>query len=81
MDFLIKYGKRVAVLRPDDPQAAIAHALKAQRTQTWSNFPGKTTFVGYMAGDGRKVLDTEGVVIGSIKPGDVFAAPPDEEKN
>jgi hypothetical protein len=79
MNFQIKDGMRVAILRPKDPQAAIAHALKAQRTQRWSDYLGETTFIGYMAeGGGREVLNAEGVVIGTIKPGDIFAVPPEE---
>jgi hypothetical protein len=76
MDFVIKYGKRVAVLRPEDPRSAIAHALKAERTQKWSNYPGAVKFIGYLAANGGKlgtVLNEEGEVIGNLKPGDVFA--------
>lgn len=93
MAFVFKDGKRVAVLRPKNPQAAIAHALKAKRIQRWSNYPGETEFVGYMAasesgptsiftarkGKLGKVLNTEGEVIGNILPGDIFATPHDEE--
>jgi hypothetical protein len=73
-----KDGKPCLVLRPKDPDAAVAHALKCKDAQIWEQYPGETKFVGYLAEMNNPnaapfVLDKHGNKIGHVERGDVFA--------
>jgi len=78
MKIAYRDGRPLQVLRPTDPDAAVAHALKCKDTGVWENYPGETMFVGYMAEmDNPKtepfILDEHGNKIGRVQRGDVFA--------
>ena len=76
MKFVIKEGKRLRVLRPENPQAALAHAHQALQMQHWHNYAGKVTFIGYLATGldlPPKILNEKGEEIGQCVPGDIFA--------
>lgn len=81
MKYAEREGKRICVLRPSDPQSALAHAAKCMRTKKWSNYLGETTYLGYLAytddGEFGLIVDDNGELVGKTKPGDVFAAPPE----
>ena len=81
MKHALKYGKKVAVIRPSDPAKALRIAeecLASKDSERFDNLPaevGEYTFVGYLAENGLKVLDDRGKAVGTLKPGDSFVDP------
>lgn len=72
--FLRRFGYRVAVIRPDDPELALAQARAAVGAVTRDAFEAilhqqPYTFIG-LAGEGEQLLDRDRNIIGPIAVGD-----------
>lgn len=70
-------GKVLAVIRPSDPERAIAKARACRGEQSFNemlNDPEQTyTFIGLAAKKNQRIIDPQtGEVIDRLKPGDSF---------
>jgi len=73
-------GRRMAILRPDDPGKALAiaeQALKRQDRELLADLPNragcKYTFVGWLSSAApQHIVDERGRRIGDLQPGDSF---------
>jgi hypothetical protein len=80
--FVMRDGKRMAVLRPDKPSVALAMAgiaLAHNETDLFARLPESVQeitsgyrFMGWLAIGGRDILDHDGTEIGHPLPGDSF---------
>lgn len=77
-------GEPLCVLRPDDPEAAIAAANKAvedqdlQAIQAAGDAQTGFTFVGYLAQGQNLAVDENGFFAGKLQPGDFFSTVKDK---
>ena len=79
---------RMAALRPDKPEICLQIAnecLAMQNTKRLDNLPQEAqsrgvqyTFAGWLAVDGKSILDGDGRVIDTPQPGDSFVTLPKE---
>jgi len=93
MNFQKMYGKRVLVLRPQDPQLAIRLARECVEADEKGRTPEESeaafqailhaqpyTFIGYLGQAYKKivpVLDKDGKQIDEVRAGDSFGSEPD----
>lgn len=72
--FAYAAGERLAIVRPKRPEVAMAvgqAALKNQRGELLEQLPDDDyTFVGWLAADGKRVIDDDGRDLGVPQRGD-----------